>query len=494
MITGNDLLRSIGSGYSLQNHHLLDQPITQFSVDSRSVTIEGALFAAITLEENAPATETVWFNLKAPIDGFYFDHHKYIEGAISNGARFILCQVLPTQIDPNVAYIVVPNVIKTLGQLASSISLKENAKVIAVTGSSGKTSTVEAIYTMLKRVEENTGKVYTQRPNPVSISLGVLNLYCGTLKENALLIVEMPTDHHGCIAALAKVVQPDIAVVLNIRDAHVNIFGSLDAIAHAKSEIVKALKADGIMVLNQDDEKVRWMGSLATSEQKVLYFGESRQSDVRGEVTTHKDTSIVCHVTAVRSSSDFEFPLIGSTSLYIPLAAIAVGIALGYPLAELTEGVSQFKSMPGRMDWSFRMSKRLRIFDNAEKCNAVNLRQLLQSISDAKWQGHRVMVLGNFDSAEHIDMSATDWRLMCTLFDSIIAINPGTGDYLLPLLTAQSGLNISVMSVGSVQRATAILDRLIEEVGGTIYVCLAAMKSKQDITPVVEYLKENYAE
>ena len=172
------------------------------------------------------------------------DGHKYIKNAIENGASLI---IVSKQVNYNIPTILVQNTTKTLGNLATLIRNKYQAKIIAITGSVGKTTTRELIYTILKTKYKchQSQKNYN---NHIGVPLTIFDLN----KTDEIAIIEMGMNHLGEIKYLSKIATPDIAVITNIGTSHIGNLGSKENILKAKLEIKEGLK--GPLFVNGDDQ------------------------------------------------------------------------------------------------------------------------------------------------------------------------------------------------------------------------------------------------
>lgn len=425
-LTGSLAIKAVNP-IEVVNAHLASEKIVALASDSRGVSQVGSLFAAVSLSKDQ-VEERRWYRVYKPTPTHFFDSHPYIYDAIERGARFVLCEKPPQDLRSDVMYIVVPNVIAALGQMAKYVIELTNTKVVAITGSSGKTTTTQAIYSVLNHGVPNVGKVYTYRPTPISLPVSILNLYCTKLGFDSCLVLEMPTDHFGCITSLANITKPNVGVVLNVIDAHIHAFGSAEGIAKAKSEMVTSTTKDGSVILNYDDKRVKNMETLA-GKRMVVSFGVSDKATIFGKVLHLNLTNTIFEVTVGADTKQMVVPLIGPSSIYIALAAIAVGLAFGMSLSEIAVALSDFDLMPGRMSWKFCDNGRIVVFDNSAKTNTTNLRHLLSAITTANWYGEKILVLGQFDFHEHPDLEPEAWNTIGSFFDHVILVGTDSHVY-----------------------------------------------------------------
>lgn len=195
--------------------------IKNIKIDSNQIT-EGDLFIAIIGQSK--------------------DGHDYIESAIKNGASAVITsKEIPNQIP----YIKVADVTIALGQIASYIKEVSHAKLIAITGSTGKTTTKELVYSLLKN-KYSVLKTDKNQNNHIGVPLTLLKI-----KNEDFCIVEMGMNHLGEISYLSKLAKPDLAVITNIGSSHIGNLGSKENILKAKLEIKDGLKGD--LIVSGDD-------------------------------------------------------------------------------------------------------------------------------------------------------------------------------------------------------------------------------------------------
>jgi len=240
------------------------------------------------------------------------DGHDFVEQALSKGA--IAAVVRKDQLGRylvNTPLLPVDDTLVALQTLATAVRRLWGKPLIGITGSTGKTTTKEAITHALSsrfRMLKSEGNFN----NHFGLPLTLLRLE----PEHDAAVIEMGMSHAGEIAALAKIAQPEIGVVTNVAPVHLEFFKSIGEIARAKYELVESLPAGGIAVLNADDEYVSQFGR--DFHGKVVLYGLRTQADVRAENAKHQAS----------------LPLVGAHNIYNALAAVAVGIERGLTLSE----------------------------------------------------------------------------------------------------------------------------------------------------------------
>jgi UDP-N-acetylmuramoyl-tripeptide--D-alanyl-D-alanine ligase len=287
----------------------LPDDITQgYSIDSRTVGA-GELFFAV--------------------QGERLDGHDFVAQAFENGALAVVVRKdrrsrypLHTRLLP------VDDTLVALQTLATAVRKLWGRPLIGVTGSTGKTTVKEAIAHVLRerwRVLRSEGNFN----NHFGLPLMLLKLE----PEHDIAVIEMGMSHSGEIRALAKIAQPEIGVVTNVAPVHLEFFESISGIARAKYELIESLPAGGTAVLNADDEYVAQFGR--GFKGKVVLYGTQAVADVRAEnIRSCGAHGSAFDVVVAGSRAPGKLPLVGEHNIHNALAAVAVALERGMPLAE----------------------------------------------------------------------------------------------------------------------------------------------------------------
>lgn len=341
-----------------------DSVFSQVETDTRAIT-EGALFVALK--------------------GETFDGHDYVLQAKERGAAgAVVAEDRPEYKQEGFAVVIVTDTRKAYQDLARFHRRRFSIPVIAVTGSVGKTSTrsmIAAVLSQKYRVLQ-TEKNFN---NEIGLPKTLLQL---TLEHEAC-VVEMGMRGLGQIAELAAIAEPDIGVVTNVGKSHIELLGSQDNIARAKSELVRALSEDGVAILNQDDSYVAAMADLCRG--KVVGYGIESNAAIRASrvVCSEKGLRFACR--CFDQVMDIHMPLIGSHNVYNALAAIAVGRVLGLTEHQLQKGLSEYRGMPMRQEL-IHLGEYTFIND-AYNANPASMSEALKSLA-LLTKGRKIAVLG----------------------------------------------------------------------------------------------------
>ena len=259
------------------------------------------------------------------------DGHKYIKNAIKNGASLI---IVSKKVSYNIPTILVQDTTKTLGQLATLIRNKYHPKIIAITGSVGKTTTRELIYTILKTKYKchQSKKNYN---NHIGVPLTVFDLN----KDDEIAIVEMGMNHLNEIKYLSKIVTPDIAVITNIGTSHIGNLGSKENILKAKLEIKEGLK--GPLFVNGDDELLQ--------KEKAYKSGFSKKNDL---IAYNLKTSLTNSVFILNiDGQEYEIRInLPAHLISNVLIAIHIGLYLKIDMNTIIKSLKNYQTFDMRMN------------------------------------------------------------------------------------------------------------------------------------------------
>ncbi len=334
------------------------------------------------------------------LPGEHVDGHDFARGAVEAGAALVLAA---RELD-GVPTVVVDDVQAALGELARAVLARVRAagdlRVVAVTGSVGKTTTKDLLGQLLADllpgdVAPEDGLVVPTGSfnNEVGLPLTVLRV----TEATRFLVLEMGADGPGNIAYLTRIAPPDVGVVLAVGVAHVGKFGSVEAIARTKAEMVTGVVPGGTVVLNADDQRVAAMASLATPEHTVTTFGTISSADVRG-ADVEVDPSGRARFSLVARGADaapVELRLVGAHHVSNALAAAAVVLALGGTVPGVAAGLSRATPVsPHRMAVTERPDG-VTVVDDAYNANPDSMRAALRALAVMAGRTRRsVAVLG----------------------------------------------------------------------------------------------------
>ena len=365
-------------------------PVTGVTTDSRAVQ-PGQLFI--------------------PLVGERFDGHAYIGKALEGGAAGCLTAREPETLLPGKLYIQVADTRLALKALASWYRDKFDLPVVQVTGSAGKTTTKEMIASVLSQ-RYNTLRTEGNFNNDIGAPLTLLRL----MPEHQTAVIETGMNHFGEIRYLGEMVRPDIAVITNVGDAHIeNLGNTRQGILRAKCEIFENLTPEGVAVLNGDDELL----NTVTLPQTILRCGVGDGCGVR--VTDIDDRGlegVACTVTIEGEHYRLTTSAPGRYMIYPMAMAAAIGRRLGLTGEEIAAGVAAYTTVGSRMHLIRLPGERL-VIDDCYNANPQSMAEGLRMLA-ASPARNRVAVLGDMGelgqltAQAHRDMGALTRRLGLT--------------------------------------------------------------------------------
>lgn len=346
-----------------------------------------------------------------PLVGERFDGHAYISKALDGGAAGCLTAREPETLLPGKLYIQVADTRLALKALASWYRDKFDLPVVQVTGSAGKTTTKEMIASVLSQ-RYNTLRTEGNFNNDIGAPLTLLRL----MPEHQAAVIETGMNHFGEIRYLGEMVRPDIAVITNVGDAHIeNLGNTRQGILRAKCEIFENLTPEGIAVLNGDDELL----NTVTLPQTILRCGVGDGCGVR--VTDIDDRGlegVACTVTIEGEHYRLTTSAPGRYMIYPMAMAAAIGRRLGLTGEEIAAGVAAYTTVGSRMHLIHLPGERL-VIDDCYNANPQSMAEGLRMLA-ASPARHRVAVLGDMGelgqltAQAHRDMGALTRRLGLT--------------------------------------------------------------------------------
>jgi UDP-N-acetylmuramoyl-tripeptide--D-alanyl-D-alanine ligase len=267
--------------------------------------------------------------------GEHADGHTYVGAARDRGA----VAALTSRVVEDLPCVVVDDVQTAFGRLARGVVDRATSlTVVAVTGSSGKTSTKDLLAHVLGTAGETVAPV-----NSLNGEVGVPLTVCRVTPTTRFLVAEMGARGLGHLAYLATIAPPDVSIVLNVGVAHVGEFGSKEAVAQAKGELVEALRPDGLAVLNADDPEVAKMRSRTRA--RVVAVGTSADADIRAvDVRLDALGRAAFTVEAPAGTAEVALRLSGAHHVGNALAVVAAALDCGLDLAPVAQSLSDARS------------------------------------------------------------------------------------------------------------------------------------------------------
>ena len=323
-------------------------------------------------------------SLFVPLRGERFDGHDYLSQAVKNGAAACLSEEVVAGL--SVPVVRVADTLRALGDIAAAYRLQLNGPLVAITGSVGKTTTKEMLATILAQVAPGL-KTAGNFNNLIGLPLTLFRLE----KEHQWAVLEMGASALGEIERLTAIAQPTIGIITNVGAAHLETLHGLDGVSRAKGELYAGLQG-GTAIVNYDDPRVAQL-PVANGVKKLTY-GISVEAQVRADNIEENASGIHFDLLFDGRRSPVQMSIPGRHNVSNALAAAAAAIELSVPEEKIVAGLSQFISIPGRMNLSPLPCGGL-LLDDSYNSNPLSAYAALDVLELLPKQGRRVAVLGD---------------------------------------------------------------------------------------------------
>jgi UDP-N-acetylmuramoyl-tripeptide--D-alanyl-D-alanine ligase len=328
-------------------------------------------------------------NLYIPLIGDRFDGHDYVKEALEKGAAAALWQRDHANPPSGYPLIIVDDALAALQQLAKAYLAQLRVKVVGITGSNGKTTTKDLIASVLStsyKVHKTAGNLN----GDIGLPLTILELS----EDTEVVVLEMGMRGLGEIELLSKLAQPEIAVITNIGEAHLERLGTRDRIAQAKLEILSGLTHDGLFVFNGDEPLIEAYYAQAEKPERVraCRFGLETTNDLYPEGVMLEAGGT--HFTISGASDSYFIPLLGKHNVVNALAAIAVGRELGLHEQDIIRGLRSTQATGMRIE-PVKGVTGLTILNDAYNASPTSVRASLELFHDMKGYARKIVVLGD---------------------------------------------------------------------------------------------------
>jgi len=322
------------------------------------------------------------------IPGENFDGHDYVSDAFAKGA---VCAVVGKDIDSEKSagkcLLKVEDTIRALGELAGEYRRQAGYKVVAITGSAGKTTTRQIIYHALSQ----RFRVY-QAPKSFNNQIGLPLTLLGAAANDQIVIAELGSNHPGEIPYLTRIAEPDIAVVTNVHPAHLEGFGDLQAIIQEKSSISEGLKPDGVLIINGDFDRL--VEACRARGLRFITFGKSDGCDYRtGNIRPDGQASRF-----TIDGVEVFLPLAGPGNVENALAAWAACSQLGLTIDDFAQAIETLS--PVSMRTELLQIGTLTVLSDCYNANPASMRNALEIMANLDPTGQRREVFICGDMAE----------------------------------------------------------------------------------------------
>jgi len=348
------------------------------------------IFGEVVTDSNKSTNGSVFVALK----GERLDGHRFIADAVRRGAHCVIAhRDPPGSTVGNATVVRVGDTLRALGDLAHYRRERFAPKVLAITGSNGKTTTKEMIAAILEKASLNgkalRGKVLKTEGNfnnLVGLPLTLLRLR----KQDRVAVVELGTNHPGEIQRLAEIADPDMAIITSVAPAHLEGLNSLAGVAREKGALYRNVRPGGAIAVNLDDPWGRRLGAIfkgrrITYGARGLVHAESRRSlDAKGMRFTLATGRRRCNV---------RLNYLGRHNITNALGAAALAHGLGVGLAAIRKGLERARPLAMRME--IEEWKGVGVINDAYNANPASMAAAIKTLAEVPCRGQRIAVLGD---------------------------------------------------------------------------------------------------
>jgi UDP-N-acetylmuramoyl-tripeptide--D-alanyl-D-alanine ligase len=328
------------------------------------------------------------------IRGDVHDGHRFCADVVQSGVGGILIDVHAIASLPiaewrqkGIACIGVRDTTRALGDLAAYHRRRFPVSVVAITGSSGKTTTRSMTSDILSR-RFNILSTVGNYNNHIGLPLTLLNLE----REHEWAVLELGMNHSGEIDRLSEICRPNIGVITMIGTAHLENFTSTDGILQAKAEIFAHLHPEGMAILNMDDPKLLELSRRLSVP--VIFFGLNPGARIRARQVETRSSGTSFILDMPDESVEVKIPAAGAFMATNALAAATVGFTLGFSGEDIKAALEKFKPVKGRMN-VIETARQIHLVDDTYNANPVSMAAAIETLQKIKDGRRGILVIGD---------------------------------------------------------------------------------------------------
>lgn len=318
------------------------------------------------------------------LKGENFDGHDYAETAVKNGAAVVLSH---QKLDTNIPYLLVENTLTALHKIAKHYKNKFKIPFVAITGSSGKTTTKDMIASVLSE-RYKVLKTEGNFNNAIGLPLTLFKLE----KSHEIAVIEMGMNSLGEIEVLADIVRPETGVITNVGTAHIEKLKNRESILKAKTEMFIYFGTENTAVINGDNDMLQ---SLHGMPYKIIKYGLDSHNDCRAFNIIEKGEEGISFDVAYQERTEcYQVNMPGIHNVYNALSAISIAKMYGLSKSEIDEGLKKFKPSKMRME-IFKGIMNTKIINDAYNANPDSMQAAINVLASMETLGRRVCILGD---------------------------------------------------------------------------------------------------
>ena len=416
------------------------------------------------------------------IQGPNHDGHQFLDQALARGATALLVSH-STDAPAEIPRIEVDDTLAGLGEIARRYRDRFRGPVVAITGSNGKTTTKE----MCAEILDAAGLRVRRSPRSLNNAIGLPLSILGLDEGDEVLVVELGTNHPGEIDALGRIAEPSVGAITQVARAHLEGFGSIEAVARAKAELLDRIDEGGVAVLNADDPHV--VREASRFEGRTIWFGLGARAEFRAEDLRAEGLGVGFRLCAPGGEVAVRIPLPGRHLVGLALCAAACAAATGRldgaGLEAIQSGLERFRGVPGRL-LLVRSAAGVVALDDTYNANPASVVAALCTLRDVAAQGRRIAVLGDMlelgeaEASLHAEVGEAAARLGVEVLVAVGLRSRHTAE------AAQKGGVSTVVVAEDAEEAARLLPELVRA-GDTVLVKGSrGMRMERALAAIVE--------
>jgi len=352
---------------------------------SRVGAAEDTVFSSFAIDSRRVSPGSLFFAIRGPNR----DGHEFVGDAAAAGARGLVVssrEAVPEAASGGIVFLV-SDTTRALQDLAARARARLSL-VVGITGSAGKTTAKEMTAAVLGR-RRPTGRTSGNLNNLFGLPLSILNLP----EEATAAVLEMGMSYKGEIARLTEIADPDVGVILNVGEAHLANFESIDAVAEAKGELFRGMRTDATAVWNASDARVRRLAE-AFAGRRVSFAVDAAADLVARSIEDDIVGGVRFRLLARGRDDTVRLAIFGTHNVQNAMAALAVASALGNDIEGAVRALGEVRAAPMRGE-VVRLGHGIALVDDTYNSNPLAMASVLSSLAVTPWAGRKVLVAGD---------------------------------------------------------------------------------------------------
>lgn len=326
-------------------------------------------------------------NLFVPFKGEKSDGHRFVKDALGQGAAAALWQKDVPNPPLHLPILLVEDTLKALQELARSYRDELKVKIVGITGSNGKTTTKDMTANLLS-LKYKVQKTEGNYNNHIGLPLTILAVE----EDTEIAVLEMGMSGRGEIDFLTKLARPEVVIITNIGESHLQDLGSREGIAEAKLEIVNGLQDNGLVIYNGDEPLLHEKLKSYTGSSALKTFGRSWKNNIYPLHIEQNDSGSTFRINA--SEEEFYLPVLGTHNVLNALAGMMAASHFGVPFEKMNDGFAGLKLTNMRMEL-LEGSKGEKIINDAYNASPTSMNAAIELIANLPGYKKKILVLGD---------------------------------------------------------------------------------------------------